>query len=80
MLNFTAWRDIQAGEEITTDLAYCEASPNYLIEPCNCGSRLCRGRMTGNDWRIPELQQRYRGYFTPHIERLIEGLHAGKNT
>jgi hypothetical protein len=24
MLNDTAWRDIQAGEEITTDYAYCE--------------------------------------------------------
>ncbi len=30
-----------------------------------------RGRMTGDDWQIPALQQRYRGYFTPHIERLI---------
>ncbi len=71
MLNDVAFRDIAAGEEITTDYAYCEASPNYRLEPCGCGSPLCRGRMTGDDWRIPALQQRYRGYFTPHIERLI---------
>ena len=74
MLNYTAWHDIQAGEEITSDYAYCEASPNYRLEPCACGSRLCRGRVTGDDWRLPELQQRYRGHFTAHIERLIQAL------
>lgn len=31
MLSCTAQRDIQAGEEITTDFAYCEASPGYLL-------------------------------------------------
>jgi hypothetical protein len=77
MLNDTAWRDIAAGEEITTDYAYCEASPNYRLEPCACGTALCRGRVTGDDWRIPELQRRYRGYFTPHIERLIQAQAAG---
>lgn len=71
MLNDMAFRDIAAGEEITTDYAYCEASPNYRLEPCSCGTALCRGRMTGDDWQLPALQQRYRGYFTPHVERLI---------
>jgi uncharacterized protein len=79
MLNDVAWREIEAGEEITTDYAYCEASPNYHLEHCNCGSSFCRGRMTGNDWQMPELQQRYRGYFTPHIERLIRESRAQVN-
>jgi len=79
MLNGTAWRDIQAGEEITTDYAYCEASPNYRLEPCGCGSRLCRGRVTGDDWKRPELRQRYRGHFTAHIERLIQALNTPDN-
>jgi uncharacterized protein len=78
MLNDVAWRDIEAGEEITTDYAYCEGSPNYGFEPCKCGSSLCRGRMNGDDWKLLELQQRYRGYFTPHIERLIRE-HTGKS-
>ncbi len=80
MLNDTAWRDIQPGEEITTDYAYCEASPGYVLEPCRCGTELCRGRVTGSDWKLPELQQRYRGFFTPHIERLIRAMEpiAGK--
>jgi SET domain-containing protein len=80
MLNHVAWRDIQADEEITTDYAYGEADPNYRLEPCACGSSLCRGRVTGDDWKIPELQRRYRGYFTPHIERMIQALSAGETS
>jgi hypothetical protein len=71
MLNDTAWRDIAAGEEITTDYAHGEANERVILETCACGTALCRGRITGRDWMIPELRQRYRGYFSPYIERLI---------
>jgi len=76
MLNNMAARDIEAGEEITTDYASYQSFPSYRLEPCTCGTALCRGRMTGNDWKMPELQQRYRGYFTPYIERLIREANA----
>jgi len=79
MLNNMASRDIEAGEEITTDYASYQSFPSYLLEPCTCGTALCRGRMTGNDWKLPELQQRYRGYFTPYIERLIREANAPKD-
>jgi uncharacterized protein len=68
---FTARRDIQPGEELTIDYALCESSPHYRLEPCLCGSSLCRGRLTGNDWQLPELQSRYAGHFSPYVERLI---------
>jgi SET domain-containing protein len=74
MLNQTAFRNIQAGEEITTDYASGEASPDYVLEPCLCGSDLCRGRVTGNDWKLPSLQERYRGFFSAHIEQLIRTM------
>lgn len=67
-----ARREIQAGEEITTDFALFQSFPQYVLEPCNCGSSLCRGKMTGNDWKLPELRGRYRGHFSPYIERLIQ--------
>ena len=70
-LGRAAWRDIEANEELTTDFAIFQPYSEYLLEPCACGSSICRGRMTGNDWKLPELQERYRGYFTPYIERLI---------
>lgn len=65
-----ARRDIAAGEELTQDYALYEAG-DYLLEPCGCGSTLCRGRVTGSDWQLPDLQQRYHGRFAPHIQRLI---------
>ncbi len=80
ILNDIAWHDIQAGEEITTDYAYCIASPTYRLDLCHCGSAVCRGRVTGDDWRIPALQQRYHGSFTPHIARLIAGLKTTGDT
>jgi SET domain-containing protein len=74
MLNDLAWRDIQAGEEITLDYAYCESNPKFRLDPCLCGSPLCRGKVTGDDWRIPALQQRYHGSFTPYVAGLIANL------
>jgi len=70
-LSRMAWRNIEAGEELTVDYATFSAFPNYLLEPCDCGASNCRGKVTGDDWKLPELQERYRGHFTPHIERLI---------
>jgi len=71
MLNFTAFRNIEAGEEITSDYIYAYAYPSFLIDPCTCGSPVCRGKVTGDDWKLPELQEKYRGYFSPYIEKLI---------
>ena len=79
-LNRMAWRDIETNQELTTDFATFQSFPKYLLEPCNCGSSNCRGRMTGNDWKLPELQERYRGYFSAHIERLIYDSQSSKNS
>ena len=67
-----ARRDIQAHSEITTDFAlWCDEDYLYT-EACGCGAALCRGRVTGRDWRIPELQQRYRAHFQPFINRRMD--------
>jgi hypothetical protein len=39
---------------------------------CQCGAHNCRKHVTGNDWQIRELQDRYAGYFAPHIQRRID--------
>jgi len=66
-----ARRNIRPGEELTTDYAMYTISPDWSME-CNCGSSLCRRLITGNDWKLPELRARYRGHFSPVIEKLIE--------
>jgi hypothetical protein len=67
-----ARRAIQEGEEITTDYALGIVHEGYCLDPCRCGSALCRQRVTGNDWTLPELQRRYHGQFAPFVERWIQ--------
>ena len=35
---------------------------------------MCRGRVTGEDWRNPALWERYAGHFSPYLERRIKAL------
>ncbi len=71
-VTFVARRDIQPGEELTGDYAMWEADEAH-VGPwiCACGSSLCRTRFTGKDWRLPELQERYKGHFSPFINARI---------
>jgi uncharacterized protein len=68
-LVITAMRDIEPDEEITIDYAMTESS-DYRF-PCACGARECRKMITGEDWRIPELQKMYAGYFSDYLSRKI---------
>jgi hypothetical protein len=70
-----AMRDIAAGEEICFDYAMCDSLPYDEFE-CSCGAANCRGRVTGNDWKIKELQERYAGYFSPYLQQRIDVLSA----
>ncbi|CAA9232723.1 MAG: hypothetical protein AVDCRST_MAG41-1072 [uncultured Corynebacteriales bacterium] len=66
-----ARRDIAAGEEVTMDYAIEIADDDYELAPCRCGTALCRGRVTGDDWRRPDLQARYGDEFFPFLRRRI---------
>lgn len=65
--------DIAPGDELTFDYAMCDAD-DYDEFECHCGAQSCRRKVTGNDWMLPELQDRYRGYFSSYLERRIERL------
>lgn len=39
---------------------------------CSCQSKHCRGLIKGDDWKIPKLQERYKGHFLPYIQRKID--------
>ncbi len=68
-----ARRDIEAGEAITYDYGTTDGS-NYDEFECACGSALCRGKVTGHDWMLAELQLRYRGSFSPYLAARIASL------
>lgn len=74
-ITVVAARDIQPGESLTYDYATSDSVPYDEFE-CMCGEPGCRRKVTGNDWMIPELQDRYRGWFSPYLERKIAALRA----
>jgi hypothetical protein len=72
-----ARRDISPGEEICYDYAMSDGSP-YDEFDCQCGSPDCRGRITGEDWQRPDLQEKYEGFFSPYLQRRIDRLKAAR--
>jgi len=66
-------RDIAAGEELTSDYSTSCADPQFLLR-CHCESYRCRQMVTGDDWRIPQLQRIYAGHWTPLLQRRIDQL------
>jgi SET domain-containing protein len=66
---------IEPSEELTADYAMWEAGEDYVMPwKCACGSSLCRKTITGRDWRLRELQERYGNHFSPFINRRIKQL------
>ena len=63
-------RTIDAGDELTIDYATNSGDPSFTME-CTCGSPLCRGTITAQDWQRPELQDRYEGHWIPALAILI---------
>jgi len=59
--------DVAAGSELATDYALFDGT--VWPEPlrCACGTPACRGEVTGDDWRRPDLQQRYAGWFSTYL-------------
>jgi len=60
------------GAELLTDYAMCIADPSWIMR-CHCPSYRCRQMVEGSDWRIPQLQRRYAGWWAPPVGRLVAG-------
>jgi|YNPBryantNP2012_1023418.scaffolds.fasta_scaffold10426_2 SET domain-containing protein len=73
-----AFRDILPDEEVCFDYAMSDGS-DYDEFECHCGAPNCRKIVTGNDWMLPELQQRYAGHFIPYLQKRIDALRAKSN-
>ena len=69
-ITFVAIRDIESGEELTIDYAFID-NEDYSFK-CSCGSANCRHIITGYDWTIPELQEKYYKYFARYLQLKID--------
>jgi uncharacterized protein len=63
--------DVPNGTELVVDYAMSTVDPAWFLR-CHCPSYRCRQMVEGTDWRIPQLQQRYDGWWAPQIQRLVD--------
>src|SRR5258708_31353370 len=77
-VTIVARRTIAPGEELTLDYALTTVEPHWqLDQSCQCGTVAYRHIVTGNDWQLPDVQQRYQGHFAPFInERIRKGTNG----
>lgn len=70
-VTLVARRLIGPGEELTADYGTFELKLDFVGQfACRCGPG-CRGRYTGRDWQLPELQTRYDGHWHPVLAHRI---------
>jgi hypothetical protein len=74
-ISVVAMRDIAPGEEICFDYAM---SSSCLMDEfdCACNAVNCRGHVGADDWQRPDLQERYRGFFSSFLARKMPGLRS----
>jgi hypothetical protein len=61
-----ARRDVVAGEELTIDYGTHSGLSTFRME-CSCGAPCCREVVTGDDWRLTVLHERYRDHRVPGL-------------
>ncbi|HIH24107.1 TPA: SET domain-containing protein [Candidatus Woesearchaeota archaeon] len=69
---FVARADIRKGEEVTIDHALFESEDYVAKWTCNCKKPCCRTRITGKDCLQKDVQQKYKGHFSPVVQRRID--------
>jgi SET domain-containing protein len=71
-----AMRDIEATEEVTFDYAMVVSqsfgSTLVFEMDCTCGTLRCRKRITEDDWKLTDLRERYRGFFSQYLQEKID--------
>jgi SET domain-containing protein len=74
-VTLVARRPIAAGDELTNDYGTSSGVPEFQMA-CNCGTALCRGAITGEDWRRDELIERYGNHWAPALLERIRAQRA----
>ena len=68
---FVALREINIGEELTFDYAMTETNPEYSVD-LHCDKKTCRKKFSGNDWKNPVLQEKYKDHMSLYIQSKIK--------
>jgi uncharacterized protein len=73
-----ARRDISPGEEVTIDYATHTGVETWSMN-CRCDTPLCRGVVTGDDWRLSRLQAAYGTHWSPPLLERIKAAGFGSS-
>lgn len=68
--NYVAIKAIPKGSEFLLDYSFLNTNPHYRMN-CSCGSRNCRGIITGNQWKNPSFVEKNHRYFASTIRKLL---------
>lgn len=68
-ITFIAMRDIETGEELVFDYAFCEIAEDEF--KCNCKAGSCRKTISPNDWQDKKIQNKYKEYYSPYLRDQI---------
>jgi len=71
-ITFVAIRDIEVGEELTVDYAFIDNEDYEFV--CACAAENCRGKVTGRDWKITELQDNHGDYFAAYLRNKFHNI------
>jgi SET domain-containing protein len=74
-VTMVSMRDIFPDEQITFDYVMSDVGleeEDWEDMKCLCGSKNCRVNITGNDWKDPNLQKKYKGYFSRYVQDIID--------
>jgi SET domain-containing protein len=69
-ISFVAMTNISMGAELTID--YCMVDNEEYVIDCKCGSPNCRRKISGFDWKLKNLQEKYKGYFARYLQDKID--------
>lgn len=69
---FIARKAIKKDEEICFDYETTEMQDTNFV--CQCGSKKCRGKITGKAWKDPNFQKRNKGYLSWYLQEKIKRL------
>ncbi len=68
--DYIAIKKIEVNEEITFDYAMRNYIIDYFPKKCMCGSKICRGRITGWKDLSDEKKKEYKGFAVPYLFEL----------
>ena len=66
-MTFIAMRDIKVNEEITFDYAMRNYDINFFPKQCMCGSKECRGVISGWKDLSNKKKKEYKGFVAPYL-------------